>query len=354
MTSRERFRTTLSRREPDRVPRCEICFWPETVERWRQEGLPADQDPNAFLGLETISMVGGDFSLQLPVELIEETADWKIERDADGTTHKVWKTNYAPPSELDHLLKTRDDFARYRDRLQPDQARLADTVPQAIRDAHDAGQFVTLNPGEPVWWALRTLGMEQALITLAEDPEFFEAMVAAHAEMTLAVLREFLEAQAEKPDALWFFSDLCYRNGMFFSPAMYRRMMLPYHRQFADLCHQHDLFLILHCCGGASNFVPLLIEAGFDCLQPLEARAGCDVRELKPQYGDQITFFGNMNMDVFATNDKALIREEVVSKLEVAKVGGGYIYHSDHSVPPTISLDSYRYAAELALEYGGY
>ena len=114
------------------------------------------------------------------------------------------------------------------------------------------------------------------------------------------------------------------------------------------------MFLILHCCGGATDFVPLLIEAGFDCIQPLEARAGCDVRALKPLYGDRISFFGNMNMDVFATNDRAAIREEVTSKLLAAKPGGGYIYHSDHSVPPTISFESYSYGVELAKELGGY
>jgi len=75
MTSRERFRTTLSRREPDRIPMCEICFWPETVQRWRSEGLPEDQEPGPFLGLETISMVGGDFSLRLPGEFREGTED---------------------------------------------------------------------------------------------------------------------------------------------------------------------------------------------------------------------------------------------------------------------------------------
>ena len=285
--------------------------------------------------------------------MIEENEDWKIERDADGTTHKVWKTNYAPPQELDHLIKVREDFAKYRDLLQPDDDRVGAGVPEAIRAAREQGVFCTYNPGEPAWWTLRTLGMEGALITLAEDPGFFEEMVAAQTEMTLAVVRKLL-ASGEKPDALWFFSDLCYRNGMFFSPRSYREIMMPYHQQLASLCHENDMFLILHCCGGATNLVPLLIESGFDCIQPLEARAGCDVRELKPLYGDQITFFGNINNDVLARGDREEIRDEVVSKVLAAKPGGGYIFHSDHSVPPTVSFKSYSYAVELAREHGQY
>jgi uroporphyrinogen decarboxylase len=352
-TSRERLRTTLRRQEPDRIPRVEICFWPETVERWRKEGLPADQEPAQAFDLDVIAMVGGDFSLRLPTEVIEETEQYKIERDADGTVHKLWKENYAPPCELDHLIKTREDWAQYRDRLQPDPDRFPAYLSDQIRNQHENGQFVAFSPTEPVWWTLRTLGMEPSLLALAMDPEWFGEIVATHAEMVLALTRHLL-AQGPAPDALWFFSDLCYRNGMLFSPQAYRTWMQPWHRQFADLCHEHDMSLILHCDGDVGQFIPLLIESGFDCIQPLEARAGNDVRRLKPLYGDQISFFGNMDMDVYATGDRERVREEVVSKVEVAKVGGGYIHHSDHSVPPTVSYEIYRYAQELAKEHGGY
>jgi len=66
---------------------------------------------------------------------------------------------YAPPCEVDHLIKTPDDWARYRDRLQPTEDRrggLAEFYPQAVVN----GLFSTFNPAEPVWWVLRTLGMD--------------------------------------------------------------------------------------------------------------------------------------------------------------------------------------------------
>lgn len=353
MTSRERLRLTLHRHEPDRVAMAEIAFWPETVTRWQQEGLPADQTPAEYFGLDQLALGGCDCSLRLPVELIEECDEWKLERDADGTVHKIWKESYAPPSEIDHLIKTRADWERYRDRLTPTEDRLADTLLSYYLRAEENGQFSTFDPTEPVWWTLRTLGMEHALITLAEDPEWFEEMVATQAEMSLELIRKLL-ARGAKPDAVWFFSDLCYRNGVLFSPRAYRQIMMPYHKRYAELCHENDMFLILHCDGDVREFIPLLIEAGFDCIQPLEARAGNDVRDLKPLYGQQISFFGNINMDVLATGDREAIRHEVTTKVEAAKVGGGYIYHSDHSVPPTVSFDAYRYAIELAREAGKY
>lgn len=353
MTSRERLATALRRQEPDRMPRCEQSYWPDTIARWQREGMPADQSPAEIFDLDPFVSSGLDHSLRLPEERLEETQDWYLQRDADGVVFKHWTDAYGPPCEVDFLVKTRADWERVRDRLAYDPARISDGVRQAIRHANEAGQFCTISPGEPVWWALRVLGLEQAMMTLALDPDFFADMMQAQAALALQMMQQLL-AEGLRPDAVLFSSDLCYRNGMLFSPAAYRAHMMHFHREMADLLHAHDMLLILHCDGDVREFVPLLIEAGFDCIEPLEARCGNDVRELKPRYGDQISFFGNISMDVLATGDRAAIRHEVVSKIEAAKPGGGYIHQSDHSVPPTVSWDDYQYWMELAREYGGY
>ena len=353
MTSRERLRSALRRRQPDRVPRCEQSYWPATLDRWRQEGMPPDRSPHELFELDAFVNFGLDHSLRLPVERLEETADWYLERDADGVVYKHWTSTYGPPCEVDFLIRNRADWERVRDRLQPDPDRVPEGVAQAIHQANQAGQFCTVSPGEPVWWALRTLGLENAMTALALDPDFILDLMQAQTALALGLMRRLL-ALGARPDGILFSSDLCYRNGMLFSPACYRSLMLDLHRQYAGLCREHDLLLMLHCDGDVREFVPLLIEAGFDCIEPLEARAGNDVRELKPRYGDRLSFFGNISMDVLATGDRALIREEVVSKLEAAKPGGGYVHQSDHSVPPTVSYAAYCYWMDLAWEHGEY
>jgi len=54
------------------------------------------------------------------------------------------------------------------------------------------------------------------------------------------------------------------------------------------------------------------------------------------------------------SSDKESIRKEVENKVSIAKEGGGYIFHSDHSVPPSVSLENYRFAIEVASEIGKY
>jgi uroporphyrinogen decarboxylase len=353
MNSRERIAATLRHEMPDRVPLVEISFWPPTIERWLTEGLPEDTAPEDFFGLDRIPRIALDCSLQIEPEIIEETDEWTVGRDSDGAVHRRWKHQYATCAEVDQLMQTRDDWEHLRERLQPSPERLPDDLPARVQAAQDRGDFVVLQPPEPVWWVWRTIGMERAFMTMAADQGWFEEMVATQTEMQIDLMRMALESGAQ-PDGVWYFSDLCYRNGMFFSQKMYRELMLPWHRRIADFCHDNDLFLLLHCCGDCRDLVPHLIDAGFDALQPLEARCGNDVREMKPLYGERITLFGNMNMDVFASGNRDVIRHEVLSKLQAAMPGSGYIWHSDHSVPPTVAFDDYAYAVELAREHGRY
>jgi uroporphyrinogen decarboxylase len=53
-------------------------------------------------------------------------------------------------------------------------------------------------------------------------------------------------------------------------------------------------------------------------------------------------------------SNRQQIATEIKSKVLAAKQGGGYIYHSDHSVPPTVSFDDYKHVMELLDRYGRY
>ena len=53
-------------------------------------------------------------------------------------------------------------------------------------------------------------------------------------------------------------------------------------------------------------------------------------------------------------DDQSRIEEEIKTKIEAAKKGGGYIYHSDHSIPKDVSFKNYCNIMELVKKYGKY
>ncbi|MBT3380933.1 MAG: hypothetical protein HN742_16085 [Lentisphaerae bacterium] len=351
MTSRERTHRALLRQPVDRIPRYDISFWPETKTRWHREGLPLDvTDLNAHFDLDRVAFGRFDGSFQLPAEQLDETADSIVTRDNNGIVTRKWKTRYGPPHVLDYALKTRDDWNELRERLVPGKARLAAGLAETVRAHITNDTFTCMSPSEPCWFFVRCMGFDALLLAMASEPEWVQEMFDTYAQFALSMCELCVE-EAGPFDALWMFDDLCYRNGMLFSPAMFRQFLTPLHRRIRTFCDTNGMRLILHCDGYVGEFIPLLIEVGYDAIQPLEARAGNDVREYKKLFGDQISLFGNINVDIMSTTTQA-IEEEVRGKISVAKQGSGYLYHSDHSIPPSVSYDNYKHVMELVKDVG--
>lgn len=352
MTNRERFRRALFRQPVDRVPRCDISFWPETKARWEKEGLPEGANPAEYFGLDPIGTTAFDNTFGLPRETLEEADNYVILRDGNGVTKKRWTDHWGAPHVVEYTLNTREDWHGLRERLVPDLSRIPDGMADSLKQRQDADAFVCLSPRDPCWFCIEAMGYDHLLMHMASDPEWVREMFEVYTDYHLGMC-ELCVGQGMRFDGHWMFSDLCYKGGMLFSPAMFREFLTPLHKRIKQFCRENDIPMVLHCDGYVGEFIPLLIEVGYDAIQPLEARARNDVREYKKAYGTQICFFGNISADVMSTTREA-IEEEVRTKLLAAKEGGGYIYHTDHSVPPGVSFENYAYVIELVKQHGRY
>lgn len=354
MTSRERISKVLAKEIPDRVPLCETSFWPQTVERWKKEGLPQGVDLIDYFGMDHISGISFDTTFRLEHRVLEDTPEYRIETDGYGKTLQVWKgdTN-SPPHQIDHFIKGKKEWDELKKKLIPSADRIPQNVRENYKNFRKRGDFVFLNPDEPCWFVLnRTMGFELSLPKMLEEPDLIKDMIETNTNFSLEMCKIFIQ-EGMKPDAIWIFSDLCYKNGMFFSPRIYRNLVMPSIVRFKKFCVENGLFFIYHCDGYINEFLPMLIEVGVDAIQPLEARAGNDARIYKKQYGNKITFFGNIAAETLSST-KEKIKEEIESKISIAGEGGGYIFHSDHSVPPSVSLENYKFAIEIARKAGKY
>ena len=197
------------------------------------------------------------------------------------------------------------------------------------------------------------MGDETTMIAMAEDPEWVEDVAVTFTDLTLREYEESLRRGAQA-DGLWIYGDMAFNHATLCSPAMYRELIWPSHTRLADWAHQHGMKFIYHTDGDVNGVIDLYMEAGFDCLQPLEAKANMDLRKLAPRYGDRLAFMGNVDIMVLATNDHTSIEQEVRAKLEAGMATRGYAYHSDHSIPPSVTLDTFRFVINLLDRYSWY
>jgi len=106
-----------------------------------------------------------------------------------------------------------------------------------------------------------TMGFEDGLRALARTPDLVADMVATYSDYLLAML-DLTLARGYRFDALWFWSDLCYRGGLLFSPAAARKLVLPHWKRFGDFAHAHGMRFMFHCDGGRQRPHPSADRGG--------------------------------------------------------------------------------------------
>jgi uroporphyrinogen decarboxylase len=309
MTSRERIIHALRHEEADRVA-IQDGPWSTTIARWRREGLPENISPAEFFDYEFVR-IGADRSFRFPIKVLEETDEYRIHVDANGRTLKNWKGRTSTPMLIDYAVKTRDDWEKYKQRLTPDRSRINwDVMEQAYERARKLDKFFCYSGGAGYQASTGKIHLESMLEAMVTDPEWIKDVIDTGVDLTLGLFKMLINEGYEF-DGYWCSDDLGHRNGLMFSPREFCDLVMPAHKRLCDFCRENGIFAILHSCGNFNEVVPELIEIGWDCLQPLEVKAGMDVIELKRRYGDKVAFMGGIDVRVMADGTGEELEEEI-------------------------------------------
>jgi uroporphyrinogen decarboxylase len=151
------------------------------------------------------------------------------------------------------------------------------------------------------------------------------------------------------PDGIWLYEDLGYKNGLFASPQVLGELIFPYYAELVAFFHSYDLPVVLHTCGSTAAALPLIVEAGFDALNPMERKArDNDPYAFAEAYGEHLAFVGGLDARILETNDLAVIRREVAAYVDGMKARGArLVFATDHSISPNTRYDSYRTALDV-------
>ena len=357
MTSIERISRIFARKPVDRVGLFEH-FWGDTRKKWAAEGhLGANEDPHDHFGydLQTCWPFSYVADLDFVPEVLEETSDTILTRDGNGAVLRRHKLHDATPEHVDFAVKERAAWEDLiKPRLEPDPRRINFDAYRAARDAARRADRFFCWSGVNVFELMHPVcGHEHMLVGMALDPDWVRDMASTYAELTIA-LQEILFAREGYPDGIWFYEDMGFKERPFMSPDMYREIIQPYHKRTFDYAKSHDLPIVVHSCGYVAPLVPGLLEAGIDCLQVIEVKAGMDLLKLHRDYGDRLSFMGGIDVRTLYTNDRRDVDRELETKIPTVMQGYGYVIHSDHSIPDTVEYDTYRYFVERGLELGTY
>ena len=328
-------------------------YWGETIrDYWSGQGFPADTDPGDYFGYDlAFSSWGLDAMPFRGVdETVEESDEWVLRRNGGGAVLRYWKHKSGTPEHVDFDCVTPERWeAIYKPpllKLDPERINV-EVAREGLERARAKEKFSVYGGVFVFEWLRYILGDLVMMESLALEPEWIHDFCRTYTDFTIRHLN-YLFDEAGQPDGAFIYEDLGYNKGLFCSPEMYRELIQPYHRELFDYFHGRGMPVTLHSCGNVTAAVPGFIEAGIDCLQPMEAKSGMDVVSLARQYGDRVSFMGNIDVRALESSNRAEIESEIVGKMDALKsLGAAYFFHTDHSVSPRVSFDAYQFALEV-------
>ena len=385
-TSREVISDLLRGRKPERVGLVDYP-WVDTIAAWVEQGYPTrmvykevgQRRWRREDGRSVDVDVAGEYEEPVPdwehfgfdmartgpeidimplvdhSELLEETEAWDIRRNGGGAALKYWKHKSGTPEHMDFLMTTREIWERdYRPHLldlNPDRIDLE--VRREDRALASATQKWTYFLTIFVWELMRqSMGDVTLYQSVLLDPDWVHDYNRVYTDLFKAHYA-YLFDKIGAPDGMRVGDDLGYKGGLFASPRVLGDLIFPYYKELVDFFHSYDVPVELHSCGSTAAAMPLILEAGFDALHPMERKAkDNDPFVFAEKYGDRIAFVGGLDARVFETNDKEIIRREVTDYMVGMKARGArFVFSSDHSVSTNTRYESYRYAVDVYREH---
>ncbi len=365
----ERMNKCLHHQEADRVPVSDF-FWGSFLDRWRREmGLAKDADIYAYYDLDwQVTIPNMDPHIR-QFEILEQTSDHVLLRTG---FEAVIRKQFADP--MPAFLKFETDTPEKLSSFQFDDPwdsrryfgegdnQVAGVGDGFVRNSAPWVETVkALHAGFPVYGSVceaqemlwRIIGSENVMLWIGLYPDEISKFIERIGTFALGIAQAQIKAAGGLLDGMVIWGDVAYTRDLFFSPDFWRKTFKPVVKAIVEECHSHDLPVIYHGCGNVRRIFEDFIEIGVDAYNPLEAKAGLDVIELRRRYGHRIGFCGNLDVRRWADGPRDEIRAMVLRKLNAAK-GGGYIPQSDHSVPGNISGENYDYVVGLLRQYGRY
>jgi len=363
MNHRERFVRQMHYQPVDRPPIWDFGFWDETLDAWRDQGMPADVSPDDFFGMDPQwKSLSVNISLLPAFEftVLEDRGDTQVVQQTDGVIALQRKWMRTIPHYIDWTLKDRASWQEhFKPRLDPQTpGRIPDDFAERCRANADAVRDypIGIAAGSLFGWIRNWMGLENVSLLLYDDPGLFAEMVETLADLTCSVLSRALQIARDAGltyDYATMWEDMCYKQGPLIAPELVSKYMKPHYRRITDLLSRYGIDLVvLDCDGRIDKLIPIWLDAGVNVMFPLEVGTWqADPVEYRRRFGRDLLMMGGFDKRILASSKQAI--EQEVHRLAPLVEEGGYIGFCDHRVPADVPLDNYLYYVTLAKRVWG-
>ncbi|WP_373218282.1 uroporphyrinogen decarboxylase family protein [Ruminococcus sp. 5_1_39BFAA] len=338
MTNRENFLSLIRRQGYESVP-VEFVLSPHLEQICREE-LGAE-DYQAYFRFPWRNVE----DLRLQDQDTEKFIKYYKKPLAEGADIDLWGVGHekSPNSMhmtyMRHPLEDMETLEEVQNYPYPDYAH-ADGAHQAeqVKRIKEQDLIAVGNMQMTIWecaWYMRS--MELLFCDMMDDNEIAHFLFDKVLE--LSTIRAVSYAKAGV-DVLFFGDDIGMQRSIMMSEELYCEWIKPRLKKLIDTVKaiNPEIAIFYHSCGFIEPFIPHLIEAGVDVLNPIQSEC-MDFEDIFHKYGDKISFHGTIGTQTvmpFGTPEE--VKEAVWKNLDIVGPKGGLMVAPTHMLEPEVPL----------------
>ncbi len=352
MTERENLLHLLRKEGYEKIP-VEFSLCPSLVERFRKETGNPDGDYMEYFGMPW-RHVGGlipedeEISRFLPYhgEINDHTTidEWGVGHESTPTSMHMTK--------MHHPLENAESVEEIQAYPIPIYTEKKNGwVKEKVTKLQKRGLAAVGNMQCTIWetsWYIR--GMENLMMDMLCEEEMANAVFDMVEKMSTD--RAMIYANAGV-DILFLGDDIGMQHSIMMSEELYKKWIYPRLKRL--ICKvkevRPDLLVFYHSCGYVEPFIPYLIDAGIDVLNPIQAEC-MKFEEIYKKYGDKISFHGTIGTQTvmpFGTPQE--VKENVKGNLDIVGSKGGLFVAPTHLLEPEVPWENILAYVEACREY---
>ncbi len=199
-------------------------------------------------------------------------------------------------------------------------------------------------------------GFTKVLRYLRTKPELITATMEHLLKYWIEYDETFLKEVGPYLDVVCVNGDLAEQAGPIMNVKIYEQLIKPMERKLSERIHQlANVKINYHCCGSTPQFIPHWAEIGYDVCNPVQISAhDMEPCSLKKRFGKIISFWGGLcNTTILAFGTPEQIDAEVKRNMQCLQSGGGYIAANIHNITAEVPPQNVVAMFDAAIKYRG-
>ena len=276
-----------------------------------------------------------------------------------GTYIDAWGIAYEPGSAAaQHMTRLRsplrgiDSLSEIKAYPFPD-FRKGDVSGQkeSVKEIHSRGLAAGGMLQTTIWetsWYIR--GMEDLMMDMMSEDPIAEYILDTVTQQQIYRAQCYARAGV---DILFLGDDIGMQRTPMMSEELYCRWLKPRLKQVIDAARaiNPDLLIHYHSCGCATVFIPHLLEAGIDILNPVQPES-MDFKAIYKEFGGRLSFHGTIGTQTtmpFGTPQE--VQRVFREHMEIARSQGGLLPAPTHLLEPEVPWENIMAYVQACKEY---